>query len=106
MQMMKFMHMTKDNTLTSSVGSGKLILDWCIDASFDEHPDCRSHSSMTMKFRGRKGCPMSRLDKQRLNSDGSTAAELISVHDHSPKVLWTPPFLSAQGHALVENNVH
>ena len=74
--MMKFMHMTKEDVLTSSVGSGKLILDWHIDAAFAVHPDFESHSRMVMMFGGRKGCPMSGLDKQRLNTDSSSIAKL------------------------------
>ena len=35
--------------------------------------------------------------------DSSTIAELVAVHQFLPKVLWTPLFLSAQGHDVEEN---
>ena len=80
-----------------------MIIDWYIDASFAVHPDFKSHSGMVMMFKGGKGCLMSGSDKQRLNADGSTIAEVVGVHDHLPKVLWAALFLAAQGHDVEEN---
>ena len=105
-QMMKFLHLTRDDVLTLSMGKDLMILDWYIDASFAVHPDFRSQSGMAMKFRGGKGCPITGSDKQKLNTDSSTIAELVGVHDYLPKVLWTPLFMSAQGYAVESNEVH
>ena len=104
-QMMKFINATKDDVLTLSAGKGMMSLDWHIDASFAVHPDYRSHSGLVMKFRNGKGSPISGSEKQKLNTDSSTIAELVAVHQFLPKVSWTPLFLSAQGHDIEENVV-
>ena len=52
---------------------------------------------MAMKFCEGKGSPISGSEKQKLNMDSSTIAELVAVHQFSPKVLWTPLFLLVQG---------
>ena len=48
---------------------------------------------------------MSGSKKQKLNTDSSTAAELVAVHQFLPKALWTPLFSSEQGHDMEENVV-
>ena len=58
---------------------------------------------MAIKFRNGKGIPISGSEKQKLNTDSSTIAELVAMHQFPPKVLWTPLFLSAQGHDVEEN---
>ena len=71
-QMMKFINVTKDDTLTLSAGEGATCLNWHIGASFAVHPDHRSHSGLAMKFREGRGCLISGLEKQKLNTDSST----------------------------------
>ena len=102
-QMMKFINATKDNVLTLSAGKGMMNFSWCVDASFAVHPDCKSHSSLVMKFRNGKESPISGSKKQKLNTDGFTIAELVAVHQFPPKVPWTPLFSLAQGHDVEEN---
>ena len=82
-----------------------MSLDWHIDASFAVHPDYRSHSGLVMKFRNGKGSPIGGSEKQKLNTDSLTIAELVAVHQFLPKVPWTPLFLSAQGRDVEENVV-
>ena len=101
--MMKFINTTKDDALTLSAGKGAMCLDWFIDASFVVSPDCRSHSGMAMQFCDRKGCPLGRLEKQKLNTDSSTVTELAAAHQFLPKVLWTPSFLKEPGHDIEKN---
>ena len=92
--------------LTLSMGRSIISSDWFADASFALCPDFESCSGMAMRFRSGRGCPMSGSDKQKLNTDSSTMAESVRVHDCSPKVLWTPLFLAAQGHDLEEKLAH
>ena len=95
--MMKFINATKDNVLTLSARKGMMSLDWHIDASFAVHPDCKSHSGLVMKFRNGKGSPISGSEKQKLNTDSSTIAELVAVHQFPPKVMWMPLFFIGTG---------
>ena len=43
--------------------------------------------------------------KHKLNTTSSTEAELVSVHDVMPQVLWTRYFLQAQGYNVTDNVV-
>ena len=76
-----------------------------MDASFAVHPDFRSHSGLVGKFKGGKGSIQCGSDKQKLNTDSSTTAELVGTHQYPPKILFAPPFLSAQGHDVDVNEV-
>ena len=44
--------------------------------------------------------------KQKLNTDSSTTAELVAVHQGLPMVLWVPLFLEAQGYSVDKNIVY
>ena len=103
--MMKFINMMKADALTLSAGKGAMCPDWHIDTSFVVHPHCRSHSGLAMKFCEGRECLISGLEKQKLNTDSSAIAELVTVHQFSPKTLWTPLFLAAQDHGVDENVV-
>ena len=59
-----------------------------------------------MRFQGGLGSPIQISAKQKLNTDSSTAAELVAVHQALPEVLWAPLFLEEQGHKIEENLVH
>ena len=43
--------------------------------------------------------------KQKINTDSSTIAELVGVHDVLPLVLWTKLFLEEQGYKIESNKV-
>ena len=56
-----------------------------------------------MKFRNGKGSPIGGSEKKKLNTDSSTIAELVAVHQFPLKVSWTPLFLSTHGCDVKEN---
>ena len=105
-RMMKCLSSTKNDTLKLSAGTGMNRLEWHIDASFAVHPDFRSHTGVAMKFGGGHGSPVQTSVKQKLNTDSSTTAELVAVHQALPKVLWVPLFLEEQGYKIDENVVY
>ena len=45
-------------------------------------------------------------EKQKLNTDSSTAAEAVGTHQHLPWIIFAVPFLAVQGRELLENIVH
>lgn len=51
------------------------------------------HGGLGMKFKDKKGCPISGTNKQELNTNNSMIKELVAVHQYLPKVLWTPLFV-------------
>ena len=59
-----------------------------------------------MRFQGGLGSPIQMSLKQKLNTDSSTTAELVVVHQALPMVLWVPLFLEEQGYKIEENLVH
>ena len=89
-----------------SAGNGINKLEWYIGASFTVHPDFKSHTGATMKFQGGIGSVIQMSVKQKLNTDSSTTAELVAVHQGLPMVLWVPLFLEAQGYSVDENIVY
>ena len=92
--------------LTLNVEGGLWNLDWCVDASFVVHPDFKSHAGANQVFSsGRQGSAQSVSAKQRLNMSSSTASGLVGVDQASPLMLWTPPFIEAQGHPIKNNEV-
>ena len=103
-RMMKFLHLTKDDLLTLSVGKGISSIEWYVDAAFGVHPDYKGHTGAAMKFEEGKGSPLQKSSKQKLNTSSSTTCELVGVDDTLPKILWVPLFLGEQGYN-VENNV-
>ena len=43
---------------------------------------------------------------QKINTNSSTEAEVVAVHDNMPAILWTRYFLEAQGYPLNSSTVH
>ena len=74
MQLVKFMAATKDDTLTLSMGEMSALHSW-VDALFAVHPNCKSHGGLVSIVKGRKGAILSGSEKQKLNTDSSTAAQ-------------------------------
>ena len=105
-QMMKFLYTAREGVLGMSADRGPFSLHWYVDASFVVHPDLRSHSGLVGKFKGGKGSVVSGSDKQKLNTDSSTMAELVGTHQYLPKILYAPLFLSEQGYDVKENVVY
>ena len=44
--------------------------------------------------------------KQKINTQSSTEAELVSTDDIIAKVIWTKRFIEAQGYTVNENIIH
>lgn len=83
----------------------KMLLQWWIDASFAVHQDMRSHTGAI--FMIGKGAMVVLLNKQKINADSSTVAELIGVHDALlPLIIWSRYFLMAQGQLVLDTLVH
>jgi len=74
---------------------------WYVDASFDVHPNMRSHTGggSTMV----RGFPIVSSTKQTLNTRSSTESELVSVDDMMLIVVWSWYFLMAQGYGVTQN---
>ena len=50
-----------------------------------------------------KGAAYSTSKKHKLNTVNSTKAELVSVHDVMPQILWTRYFLEEKGYGIRDN---
>ena len=101
--LMKNLNATKKDKLHLSIDNINVI-KWWVDASFAVHPDFKSHTGMAMSM-GR-GCPINASQKQKLNTDSSTSAELVGAHAGSTLILWTKLFLEAQGYEVKRNILH
>ena len=74
---------------------------WYVDASFDVHPNMRSHTGggLTMG----RGFLIVSSTKQNLNTQNSTGGELVGVDNMMPIVVWSQHFLMAQGYGVTQN---
>ena len=81
-------------------------LEWYMDASFAVHPNFKSHGGLVGGFTSGKGGVVTRSEKQKLNTDSSTTAELVGTHQFLPKILYTILFLTEQGYKVQQNIVY
>src|SRR5210317_898084 len=95
-RLMKYLYMTRNDTLVLSAENGVRIVEWYVDAAFGVHPDYKGHTGAAMKFRGGEGTPIQKSIKQKLNTSSSTTCELVGVDDMLPNILWVPLFLGEQ----------
>jgi hypothetical protein len=102
-RVIKYLRRTKFIKLTLEADHLK-INDWYIDGAFAVHEDMRSHTGSFMTFG--KGMMNGNSTKQKINTDSSTVAELVAVHDTMPPILWTRYFLEEQGYPLQTSRVH
>jgi hypothetical protein len=79
---------TKKKRLTLSAGS-LCCIKWYVVASFAVHPDCKSHTEVTMSFENGKDTVQSISRKQKLTTKSSTEAKLVGVDNVSIMILWT-----------------
>lgn len=63
-----------------------------MQARFVVHSDFRSYIGARIKFQGDIGSPIQMSVEQNSNTDSSTTAELVAIHQILPKVLWVPFF--------------
>ena len=77
------------------IGGKKHNRGWYIDASFAVHQDMKSHTGSF--FTLGRGSVYSRSAKQKLNTNISTAAELVARGDTLPQIVWMRNFAKHQG---------
>ncbi|CAJ1937439.1 unnamed protein product [Cylindrotheca closterium] len=53
-----------------------------------------------------KGAIIAISTKQKINTDSSTVAELVGVHDALPMIMWSRYFIISQGYEVVDNIIH
>jgi hypothetical protein len=85
--------------ILSANGSG--ILKWWVDASFDVHPNMRSHLGGGLLL-GR-GFSILSSTKHNLNTRSSTETEIVGADNFMPAICWTRSFMKAQGYGVKDN---
>jgi hypothetical protein len=85
-RVIKYLRHTKDLVLRLSAENLYIIKCWT-DASYGVHHDMRSHTGGVMLMG--TGAAYSTSRKQKLNTKGSTKAELVAVDNVLPQALWT-----------------
>ncbi|CAJ1950718.1 unnamed protein product [Cylindrotheca closterium] len=99
----KYLRATKYMPLTIELGD-EFIMQWWVDASFAVHNDMKSHTGAVLTMG--KGAIIAISTKQKINTDSSTVAELVGVHDALPMIMWSRYFIASQGHTVVDNVIH
>ena len=99
-RMMKFINGTIEDKLILAADDLHVI-KWYVDSSFAVHPDFRSHTGIAMSYG--TGTPITKSQKQKLNTRSSTEAELVGADDASGSILWTKYFVEAQGYKVKKN---
>jgi hypothetical protein len=100
MRMMKFLKQTRKDCLTLK-SDGSQQLKWYVDATFAVHTNFKSHTGGVMMMG--KGAVTSISQKQGLNTQSSTKAEVIAADELVSPMLWTRQFLEAQGYTIDDN---
>ena len=99
----KYLRDTKHMPLTIEMDD-KITMQWWVDASFAVHKDMKSHTGAVLMMG--KGAIIAISTKQKINTDSSTVAELVGVHDALPMIMWTRYFIASQGYEIHDNIVH
>ena len=94
---MKYLQKTITLPLTLEADDLQLV-HWWIDGAFATHRDMRSHTGGAMLLG--QGVIYGTSTRQKLNTQSSTADELVAVDDCMSQVLWTRYFLDAQGYNI------
>jgi hypothetical protein len=100
---LKYLHCTYSLPLTLFADSLTSIV-WYVDASHQTHDDCKGHTGSIITFGS--GATTSSSTKQKPSSKSSTESELIGLYDKLGDILWTRPFLEAQGYKITDNIVY
>ena len=95
-----YLKQTRDLPLILS-SDNTSVVKWWVDGSFATHPDMRGHTGAGLSL-GR-GFPIVSSTKHKLNTRSSTEAELVSVDDCMPIILWSRYFLLEQGYSVEDN---
>jgi hypothetical protein len=72
------------------------IIKWWVDAAFAIHKDMGSHTGGVMSMGA--GAIYSSSQKQKMNTNILTEAELVGANDVLPQALWTQYFMGGQGY--------
>ena len=83
---------------------GTGTVKWWADAEFVVHHDMKIHTGGMMTMG--QGALYSTSNKQNLNTESSTEAELVGVDDPMPQILWMEYFLGAQDMKASDNVVY
>jgi hypothetical protein len=92
-------HTHKDVMVLRADDSQGII--WHVDAAFAIHNDKKSHTGAIMLLSGVAIISVS--TKQKVNTQRSTEAELVSIDNVIAKVVWTKLFQEAQGCTVNQN---
>ena len=98
--LLRFLNRTRKDKLALSAENVSVI-KWCVDAAFAVHPDFKSHTGGIATFG--VGAFVALSNKQKINTNSSTTAELVAAHDAVDLILWTKLFLEAQGYGVEKN---
>ena len=84
-RVLKYLKDTVDIVLTLSADNMSVV-KWWVDGSYGVHNDFKSHTGGCMSLG--KGTVYSTSIKQKINTKSSTEAEVMSVADVLPQILW------------------
>ena len=82
---MKFLRQTRGEKLHLEANP-EWIANWYVDAAFAVHPDYKSHTGAVMTLGN--GAKVVICRKQRLNTESSTAGELVAADEAMGPLLW------------------
>jgi hypothetical protein len=102
-RVLKYLRGTVTMPLTLEA-SNLQVIKWWVDASYAVHDDMKSHTGGVMTMGN--GVVYATSTRQKLNTRSSTEAELVSIHNVLPQVIWTRYFLQSQGYEGVESVVY
>ena len=99
---MRYVACTRDLYLILGY-DGLKIFKWILDVAFSVHPDLKIHSGGLMMMSPLGGGMASGSTKQKLNTQSSTEAEIVSSDDFLSKIIWCKTVLHKQGVHLNQN---
>jgi Reverse transcriptase (RNA-dependent DNA polymerase) len=100
---MQYLRATKDMPLMLEADHMH-ELKWWVDASYEVHPDMKGHTGGLLSLG--KGAVYGTSKGHKMVTRSSTEAELVSLYDVLPQILWTRNFLDAQGYGVLDSVVH
>ena len=77
------------------------VMRWWIDASYEVHPDMKSHSGGILSLG--KGAMQIKSSNQNLNTQISTESRIVVVKNHMSSILCSIQSLDPQGYRIEDN---
>ena len=103
-QLLSFIAATRNLGLTLHSGEG-IVPIVKVDCSFASHPDCKSHTGVTVSL-GHHGASIMTISKKHtITADSSTVSEYIGCHTAAKAILWVRTFFKELGFPLSEPTV-